>query len=202
MATEEGPETSSEGDGDGGGDGDGESESETSSSDGGSPMGNCDEEDPGWAGEGEPGDPAPHFVTVDYQGEIFELCSLAGKPIFVDVFTGWCEPCNDIAAWMMDAGSDSNGVDELVKSAVNEGGLIWFEVMVQGWVAGNDATLQDAQTWHDAYPHPEAILVLDDQSTFHDYLGGWSYPTLRLIDHEFVFRDLDELPEVLAAAGN
>ena len=183
-------------------DGPGAEATESSGDGDGDGDGVCDRADPGWVGAAEDGDPVAHWVTVDYQGRVFELCSLGGKPIFVDIFTGWCSPCNDIAAWMSGSGTDSNGLDEAYKTAVDEGRLIWFEVMVQGWTSGVAATAADAQQWHDLYPHPTAVLVIDEQAQFYDYTGGWAYPTLRLIGHDFIWRDFDSLTEVLDAARN
>ena len=176
---------------DGGGeDGGGEdSGGEDSGGDDGGGMG-CDSVDPGSDSAPEIGDPVAHFEAVDYNGEPFNLCDYAGKPILVVSSYEGCGACEEFAGDLAGSGGQW-GSAELVE-AVNTKKVIVIEYLTDG----------DPKAWHDKYPNDNVIVANDHDMNFQNYFAKDYYaPYMAVIGPDFRWEFFDPLYDQWGADG-
>ncbi len=169
-------ETGASGDEDGagdGGDGDG---------DGDSPVDPCDET-PG----NTPlaiGERVRDVGGQGPDGESFRVCSWAGIPFVMDISALWCAPCHDVAAFLSGNGGtgalEPYGAD--IKSLLDAGQIRWLTVVSEGEVFNGGVTLEDAQWWEQAYPHPHVQVIMDEDRKWANYMQAAYLPTIHSVD--------------------
>lgn len=155
--------------------------------------------DPGLDIPASLGAPVVHWSTVDQYGEDFELCDLGGRPILLDISASWCGPCQGMAAWMAGQ-SESNDLAPwaALRALVAEGELHWLTILIEG-PEGDPATIEDADSWHTAYPNDNIPVVIDPLG---EIVPGqfWAsgYPGWAVIDASFRWDGIDGTSLLLA----
>ena len=135
------------------------------------------------------GERLPHVTGVNAWGEPVRMCTLEGKPLVVDVSTMWCDPCNQLGAYL--AGDDSQDFindDEIgprLREMVNAGTIVWVTMLTQD-INSKSATVADAMQWEHDYPNDNVIVfVPDDLTAIEATLAPVLFPTLHTADHEY-----------------
>jgi cytochrome c biogenesis protein CcmG/thiol:disulfide interchange protein DsbE len=94
------------------------------------------------------GQPAPQWSEPTANGSTFSLASLRGKPVYLNFFATWCEPCNEEAPYInalqkqfAARGLQVVGIDELenAKAAqrfVRKYDLVYPTVVDEGTLQG------------------------------------------------------------------
>ena len=135
-----------------------------------------------------PGEPVPRFKGVDQFGQEVDLYDFAGhgKIIALDMSTGWCTPCKELAQWFIDGDpivKENSWWEETwdpVRDLVNDGQILWVTVLYED-ENGEEATPELVKWWYEQWPH-EPIAVLEDADRlFHTWLRPTGLPCLNLI---------------------
>ncbi|MBT3223362.1 MAG: TlpA family protein disulfide reductase [Proteobacteria bacterium] len=125
------------------------------------------------------GDVAYDFTLKDQFGDKVQLYQFYGSVIVLDIFTGWCEPCQDAAP------DNQKGYEKY-----KDDGLVVIGLMQES--ASGAANVQAAKNWTDTYglTHP----VLADPSYTQDDYAVLGYPTVVVIDREMKVVEPDLWP--------
>lgn len=123
----------------------------------------------------------PPFVGRDVHGEDVHLYDFAGTgPVVVDLSTMWCGICQELAGWI--AGDpDTSFAPQSLVDAIDAGDVRWVTLLSEDLV-GNPATADTVAAWHDAFPHPEVPVLLDDDAQVATWMRAYGYPRLILLD--------------------
>lgn len=111
------------------------------------------------------GQPAPNFVVETLRGEPFELASVAGRPVWINVWASWCPPCR----------AEMPDVDDVQRQASGEG-LVFL--------AMNDGEPTEAVASYIANTGYDLPIGLDRDQRFVD-----QYKVLGLPTHIFIGAD-------------
>lgn len=178
------------------GDGDGDATTDPSTGDGdGDETGGAEcGADPGW-GQVAIGEPVKHVQAKNQEGEAVNLCEWAGMPIALDAAAVWCGPCQ-LASEYLSTGQGQDpfsGLGPGLKTAVDNGNIIWITTLMDSAQQGVPGTVSDAEAWDANYPHPNIpVLVEDDVPMLSGYLPGNCVPRVFVIDPEMNFWALDD----------
>ena len=178
-------------------------ESSTSNSGGDGDSGRGDEtgasgceSDPGWNAL-TVGSPVKHIQALDQHGAAFDLSDSCGRPVMLDVVTGWCSPCKEMASFFAGQTNDSgilgqNGSN--LRNMIADGRVVWVTMMTQG-LTTTPATVADAAAWDESYPNPNiSVLAEGDVLELSEQWGIGTYPNLVLVDEELI--------HLMSATGN
>ena len=142
----------------------------------------CDSADPGIETAPEIGDPVAHFEAVDYNGDTFNLCDFAGKPLLVVSSYEGCGACEEFAGDL--AGSGGQWASPELTEAVNTQKVVVIEYLTGG----------DPKAWHDKYPNDNVIVANDHDSRFTNYFTKDDYaPFMGVITPDFRWEFFDPL---------
>ncbi|NVB43384.1 hypothetical protein G6O69_36505 [Pseudenhygromyxa sp. WMMC2535] len=138
------------------------------------------------------GEQAPHWVSVDQDGEAFHLCTLGGdKPIFLDASAAWCDPCKSIAEWIStNEGRNTLAPWAVLRDQLEAGELSWVTVLFNGPSSDTAVSIADAHNWHEAFPSELVVVAIDPE--FDIYPAGFSsggLPSFAAIDEYFRWYD-------------
>lgn len=151
--------------------------------------------DPGFAGQLAVGGRVPRLVTFDQFGDTVDLYDFAhaGAPVVLDLSALWCQPCQDVAAWLdgqpsptMDAYPAYAGVPDQVA----RGEVYWVTVLFQDetFLPPDSA---DVEAWHAAFPTDSVAVLADDDEALYDWVAPGSFPSMALLDTELVVTAFD-----------
>jgi len=136
----------------------------------------------------------PRFVGVDQFGERVELYDFAyqGKLVFLDMSTGWCQPCQELAQWF------ANGDETLyaqswwqpewaiTRDLVLSGEVYWITVLYEN-ADHQAADAAVARFWHDAFPNDQVPVLADENKDLHGWLKPSGIPNVHVLDEELRF---------------
>jgi hypothetical protein len=136
----------------------------------------------------------PRFVGVDQYGERVELYDFAyqGKLIFLDMSTGWCRPCQELAQWFADG--DETIYDQswwkpewtITRDLVLNGDVYWITILYEN--ADHDAAdAAIASFWHEAFPNDQVPVLADLNKELHGWLKPSGIPNVHVLDEELRF---------------
>lgn len=116
-----------------------------------------------------PGNRMPSFAVMDLQGQLVTADAFGGKPLFINFWATWCEPCR----------YEMPEIQELYDQA---GGA--FEV-----VAVSDEPLPTVQRYLDAYGYTFPVFLDVDRSMNQDFLVR-ALPTSVFVDARGIIREV------------
>lgn len=148
-------------------------------------------EDPGFDGMPGVGAVIPRLVARDQFGQLVDLYDFAlhGRRVVIDLSALWCGACKELAAWL--GGEPSPLFDDKPEYAsipgrVASGEIYWVTIVFEDAV-GNAATAEHAVAWAEAYPHPNVVVLADNDRAMFDYLYPGGYPSLQVLDEDMKF---------------
>jgi hypothetical protein len=134
------------------------------------------------------GTPIPRFVGTDQFGEEVDLYDFAyqGKIIALDMSTGWCKPCKQIANWIL-TGNDAVmenvwwTMDYMpIRDLINDGTIYWVTVLYEDAEHG-PAGQKVVDDWYEAYPHAEIAVLADAEKELHTWIKPTGIPCVNLL---------------------
>lgn len=126
----------------------------------------------GLEGEGfGAGEVVPEFRLTDQVGDTVSLWQFYGMVVIVDVSTGWCGPCQQLAAEAQAMADD-----------YRDDGLMYVTVMPQD-AQYNIPETDDLVDWGEAFDLAEPILA-DDAGWSAQAVPGDDFPGVFLVDRE------------------
>ena len=142
--------------------------------------------------------PFPRFKGVDQFGDIVDIYDFAGhdKLIVLDMSTGWCKPCKQLASWLHTGDETVFGQEwwkpeyEGIRDLVEHGDVLWITILYEdheGEAAGYDMV----KAWDDTYPHEIIPVLADAEKQLHQYLKPSGIPNLQLINSNMTFLTYD-----------
>ena len=136
----------------------------------------------------------PRFVGIDQYGERVELYDFAyqGKLVVLDMSTGWCRPCQELAQWFSDG--DPTVYEQtwwkpewnVTRELVQNGEIYWITVLYEN-ADHAPADAEIAQFWHDAFPSDHIPVLADPDKDLHRWLKPSGIPNVHVLDEELRF---------------
>lgn len=129
----------------------------------------------------EEGERPPDFCQLDQNGDKVSLYQFYGSPVIVDVSTGWCAPCQQLA----------HGIGQTQRE-YEDFGLVYMSVFPQDFVSA-PPTPEFADVWEKEFMVRQDLdeLPLDDIAPVIADVDLWSFgitetqfPRLLLLDEE------------------
>jgi hypothetical protein len=145
----------------------------------------------------------------DLQGNDYDYCVLAGKPILFIMSAGWCGPCHDLAAGLAGQQSSYTGMLDGIIAAAEADELEVVEFIVDNFQDFDATALADLQMWEQMHPNEWITLIGDPtvgvmgEEPMWQYLGPvhmGGVPAGLLIDADFNVQVMG-LGEALTAAN-
>jgi hypothetical protein len=151
--------------------------------------------DPGFDGAAAAGAQVPRFVGVDQFGEAVDLYDLAGHgvPIVLDVSTGWCAPCRELAGWLSGEPSPTFDADPAwasIRAAVDEGDVQWVTILFEDAEAV-PADAAFAAEWAETWPNDRIPILADGDSALTDWLWPAGFPNLHVLSETMILEVYD-----------
>ncbi len=135
-----------------------------------------------------PGMIIPRFIGTDQYGETVELYDYAhdGKLIVLDMSTGWCAPCKELANWLLTDNQDITEIPkwkpeyQVIRELVSSGKIHWVTILYENAEHGPaDAAIVKA--WGEAYPHEGIPVLADAKKELHTWLKPSGIPNLHIL---------------------
>jgi thiol-disulfide isomerase/thioredoxin len=133
----------------------------------------------------------PHFFGYDQYGEMVDIYDFGGqgKIIVLEMTTGWCAPCQELARWFL--GIDNEVTErtwwkpeyEGIKNIVNSHKVLWVTIVYENHLKG-PATQETAQQWAEAFPHEGVPVLADSNKAIHTWIKPSGIPNINLIDED------------------
>lgn len=120
----------------------------------------------------KPGTPAPAFTLTGLDGEIYEVNGRRDKPVLLNFWASWCDPCKQEAPELVELAEKYN--DKLDIYSIN--------------VTKYDK-LGEVQQFVDQYDYTFPVLLDKDEEVYLKY-NGIAFPTNVLIDENGVIQDM------------
>lgn len=138
-----------------------------------------------------PGTIFPRFKLMDQFGEEVDLYDFAGhgKLIIIEMSTGWCAPCQKLAAWLTD---DDLSVTShkwwkeeysIIKELVDEQKIFFINIQVQDSYK-TASSLESLEDWYNMYPDEYIPLLADSDYNVRDWVRVSGYPTIIVLNDE------------------
>lgn len=164
----------------------------------------CALPDPGWGSSAAVGAPAPHFTAPNQDGDIVNICELAGIPIAIDTSAMWCGPCQRMSMCLMGPqnnaeciqmfGGDPAVIDQLIdplRAAIADHTFAWVTVLMENEGGGPPAQT-DAATWDSNFPNPDIWVMSDSTQQYFQHLPIGAFPNFFLIGSDLSWQDLNQ----------
>lgn len=156
------------------------------------------------------GQPFSHWPgAFDLEGNDYDYCVLAGKPILFILSAGWCGPCQDLASGMAGGASSWGAQLDPIRAALEADQLEVVEFLVDNFVDFDATALADLQQWEMMFPNEFVTLIGDPTVGVNGEEPMWQYlgpvhnggvPAGLLIDADFNVQVMG-LQEAVTAAG-
>jgi len=132
-----------------------------------------------------------------------------GKRVIVDTSAEWCEPCNDMAAYL-DGHEDAPDMElPLTRQAILNGDVFYVSSMVQDY-RQNTADRETIKRWYETYPTPNVPVLLDPNDMIGRPIGSDYLPAFVVLNEDMEvefgnrnewYKNWEYVEEQLAADG-
>ena len=131
----------------------------------------------------------PRVKTLDQHNQEVDLYDFAnqGKPVLIEMSTGWCGPCQQLANWLM-TGDETikekpwwDDKFERVRALHDEGKFQWISFLYES-ADRTQASQEDCSYWDEAFPMPTVPVLLDRNKELHCYFKPMGIPLANVLD--------------------
>ncbi|GEM_PF-1580071 len=131
----------------------------------------------------------PHIKALDQHNQEVDIYDFAnqGKPILVEMSTGWCGPCQQLASWLL-TGDETikekpwwDDKYERVRELFDAKEFYWISFLYES-ADRDQAQQEDCEYWDEAFPLEGVPVLLDQNKELHCYLKPMGIPLANLID--------------------
>lgn len=131
----------------------------------------------------------PRVKRLDQHNQKVDLYDFAhqGKPVLIDMSTGWCGPCQQLSSWLL-SGDEAvkakpwwDDKFERIRDLYAEGKFYWITFLYEN-ADYDQAEQEDCAFWDEAFPIEGVPVLLDREKELHCYLKPMGIPLANLLD--------------------